>query len=84
MKEEHWLTLLQARAIENTMYICGANLCGSNFAGRSTIFDPFGVMLAGSGEEEALVTAQLTRARLEDVREKLPALRHTRMHLFND
>ena len=83
MKEEHWLTLLQARAIENTMYVCGANLCGEKFAGRTTIYDPFGVMLAGAGEGEALVTAQLERARLDDVRAKLPALRHARMHLFN-
>lgn len=82
LKEEHWLTLLQARAIENTMYVCGANLCGSSFAGRTTIFDPFGAMLAGSGEKEALVTAQLERTRIEDVRAKLPSLRHTRMHLF--
>lgn len=83
MKEEHWLTLLQARAIENTVYVCGANLCGMNFAGRTVIFDPFGVMLAGAGEGEALVTAQLDRARLTDIRAKLPTLRHTRMHLFN-
>ena len=83
MKEEHWLTLLQARAIENTLYVCGANLCGPNFAGRTTIFDPFGVVLAGSGEEEALVTAGLSLARLKEVRAKLPALYHTRMHLFH-
>ena len=83
MKEEHWLTLLQARAIENTMYVCGANLCGPEFAARSTIFDPFGVMLAGSGEGEALVTAQILQARIREVREKLPSLTHVRMNLFN-
>ncbi len=84
MKEEHWLTLLQARAIENTLYVCGANLCGPNFAARTTIFDPFGVMLAGSGEGEALVTAQILRARIREVREKLPSLSHVRMNVFND
>ena len=44
MKEEHWLTLLQARAIENSIYVFGANLCGPPFAARSAIFDPYGVM----------------------------------------
>lgn len=84
MKEEHWLTLLQARAIENTMYICGANLCGPPFAARTSIFDPFGVMLAGSGEEETLVSAQIEQSRIEDVRLKLPSLTHVRRGLFND
>ena len=84
MKEEHWLTLLQARAIENTMYVCGANLCGPPFAARSSIFDPYGVMLAGSGEGEALVTARIEQARIEDVRAKLPSLTHMRRGLFND
>ena len=84
MKEEHWLTLLQARAIENTMYVCGANLCGPPFAARTTIFDPFGAMLAGSGEGEALVTAQIDKARIEDVRSKLPSLTHVRPGLFNN
>lgn len=84
MKEEHWLTLLQARAIENTMYICGANLCGPPFAARTSIFDPFGVLLGGSGEGEALVTAQLDQARLLDVRSKLPSLTHVRRGFFHD
>jgi len=84
MKEEHWLTLLQARAIENTLYVCGANLCGAPFAARTTIFDPFGAMLASSGEEEALVTAQINKARIEAVRAKIPSLTHMRPDLFND
>ena len=84
MKEEHWLTLLQARAIENTMYVCGANLCGPPFAARTTIFDPFGAMLASSGEGEALVTARIDKARIEDVRSKLPSLTHVRRGLFKD
>jgi predicted amidohydrolase len=82
LKEEHWLTLLQARAIENTMYVGGANLCGPPFAARSAVFDPFGVMLAGAGEGEALVSAQLNRGRIDEVRTKLPSLTHVRRDLF--
>jgi len=82
MKEEQWLTLLQARAIENTMYVGGANLCGAPFAARSAVFDPFGVMLAGSGEGEALISSRIERARVEEVRAKLPSLTHTRSGLF--
>ncbi len=84
MKEEHWLTLLQARAIENTMYVGGANLCGHPFSARSAVFDPFGVMLAGSGENEALVSTRIERARIDEVRTKLPSLTHTRCDLFRN
>ena len=82
MKEEHWLTLLQARAIENTVYVAGANLCGTPFAARSAIFDPFGVMLAGAGEGAAMVTARFDKSRLEEVRTKLPSLAHVQRDLF--
>jgi predicted amidohydrolase len=82
MKEEHWLTLLQARAIENTVYVAGANLCGNPFSARSALFDPFGVMLAGAGEGATLVSARLERSRLEEVRKKLPSLAHVQRELF--
>jgi predicted amidohydrolase len=82
MKEEHWLTLLQARAIENTVYVAGANLCGAPFSARSAIFDPFGVMLAGAGEGETIISARLDRSRLEEVRTKLPSLSHVQRDLF--
>jgi deaminated glutathione amidase len=40
LKEDHWLTLLRARAIENTCYAAGAVLTGKSFIGRSAAFDP--------------------------------------------
>lgn len=83
VKEEHWLTLLQARAIENTMYVAGVNLCGPPFAARSAVFDPFGVMLASAGEATTLVTARLEPARIVEVRSKLPSLTHVHRGLFD-
>ncbi len=82
LKEDHWLTLLRARAIENTMYVAGASLCGPPFAARSAVFDPFGVMLADAGEAEFLLTARLERSRIDEVRAKLPALDHVRHDIF--
>jgi predicted amidohydrolase len=82
MKEVHWLTLLRARAIENTFFVAGCNLVGGAFCGCSTVFDPFGVSLAGSGEAPALVQASVDIQRLEAVREKLPSLRHRRLDLL--
>lgn len=82
MKEDHWLTLLRARAIENTCYVAGCNLVGPAFCGRSTLFDPFGVPVAGAGEEPALVFGRVSAARVAAVRQKLPALEHRRRDLL--
>ncbi|MGW8195246.1 MAG: carbon-nitrogen hydrolase family protein [Desulforhopalus sp.] len=84
LKEDHWLTLLKARAVENTLYVCGINLCGGSFSARSAIVDPFGATLAGSGEQEALVCARLTQKRVREIRTKLPVLTHIRTDLFHD
>jgi len=82
LKEEHWLTLLQARAIENTVYVAGANLCGSPFSARSAIFDPFGVMLAAAGEGETVISSRLDKSRVDEIRTKLPSLSHVQRGLF--
>jgi predicted amidohydrolase len=82
LKEEHWLTLLKARAIENTIYIAGANLTRGAFSGRSSIFDPFGVLIAGAGERPELVIGTINVERIKEVRAKLPSLEHCRLELF--
>ncbi len=82
IKEDHWLTLLRARAIENTFYIAGANLTGPIFCGRSSVFDPFGVPKAGAGEGPELLIAKIDSERLDEIRSKLPTLKHCRPELF--
>lgn len=74
LKEDHWTTLLRARAIENTVYVAAADQCGSNGAGNSMIVDPMGVVLAAIGEDEGVVSATLHGDRIARVREKNPAL----------
>lgn len=74
LKENHWTTLLRARAIENTIYLAAADQCGAAGAGNSMIVDPMGVVLASVGEEEGLATATLESERLARVRKKNPAI----------
>lgn len=74
LKEDHWTTLLRARAIENTVYVAAADQCGGNGAGNSMIVDPMGVVLAAIGEEEGVVAATLDPDRIARVRQKNPAL----------
>jgi deaminated glutathione amidase len=77
--KDHWELLLRARAVENQCYVVAANQWGS-FAdgkaayGRSSIIDPWGVVLAQAPDEDTVISAELDRARLEEVRRSLPAL----------
>ncbi len=82
MKEEIWLTLLRARAIENLCFIAGADLTGSQFSGRSAAFDPVGMPLADAGREETLITFTASKKRLREIRGSLPTLKHRRDDVF--
>ena len=44
--------------------------------GRSLIVDPWGIVLAQAPDEETVISAELDRARLQWVREKLPSLKN--------
>jgi predicted amidohydrolase len=77
--KDHWELLLRARAVENQLYVVaaaqiGETLPGRSSYGRSLIADPWGIVLAAAPDEETVIAAELDRARLEDVRAKLPSL----------
>ncbi len=75
LKEDHWTTLLRARAIENTVYLAAADQCGKSGAGNSMIVDPMGVVLASvGGRKRGLGTATLDPERIKRVRAKNPAI----------
>ncbi|MBB2992211.1 putative amidohydrolase [Mycolicibacterium iranicum] len=74
LKEDHWTTLLRARAIENTVYVLAADQCGRAGAGNSAIIDPMGVVLASLGEEAGTAHAVVDTERTARVRQKNPAL----------
>ncbi|HTJ24645.1 MAG TPA: carbon-nitrogen hydrolase family protein [Candidatus Limnocylindria bacterium] len=82
LKENHLVTLARARAIENTAYFCVADMVGGAYSGNSLIVDPMGVVLASGGEVEALVCADLDRARVEQVRTKLPSVANRRPDIY--
>ena len=79
MKEDHWVTLLRARAIENTCWVLGAAQTGPTYAGRTSAIDPLGVVLASAGDEETVVRAVLDPSRLDTARARNPALQHRRI-----
>lgn len=76
---QHWITLLQARAIENQAYVIGVNRCGTDpqftYNGRSLIVDPHGVIIADAAEQERVISSQLDPAIVRDWRAQFPALK---------
>lgn len=82
LKEHHWVTLVQARAIENTVFVAAADQVGNICAGRSLIVDPMGVILADGAEEQGLVFGDLDLGRIARVRATLPALAHRREEIY--
>lgn len=80
---EHWETLSRARAIENQCYVATVNGSGTftdaELLGRSSVYDPWGVTVASSGDEPTLVTATIEPTRVASVREEFPALRDRRL-----
>jgi predicted amidohydrolase len=77
--KDHWHVLLRARAIENQLYVAaaaqiGETQRGKQSYGRSLIVDPWGLVLAQAPDEETVISAELDRARLDDVRTRLPSL----------
>lgn len=85
-REEHWTTLLRARAIENQAYVIGVNRFGSDpkffHPGRSLIVHPSGNVLADGGREECVIRAELSREELVKYRRELPFLNDMREHHF--
>ena len=84
MKEEHWQTLLKARAIENGLYIIAPDQVGNIFSGRSMAVDPFGVVLLDMGNREGMEVVELDKSRVQKVRELLPLLKNRRTDVYGN
>ncbi|WP_019630178.1 carbon-nitrogen hydrolase family protein [Actinomadura atramentaria] len=74
LKEDHWRTLVRARAIENTFYVAAADQCGRTGAGQSMIVDPMGVVVAALGEAAGIVVGDASGERIAAARATNPAL----------
>jgi predicted amidohydrolase len=79
---QHWVTLLQARAIENLAYVVGVNRCGDDpkysHNGHSLIIDPHGATLADAGMKEGVFSADVAVAEVVSWRKDFPALNDMR------
>ena len=90
-KEEHWVTLVRARAIENTVWVAAAGQVpdpsspptrAPTGVGRSMLVDPMGTVRADLGLWPQVAVAELDSALTARVRAVLPSLEHRRDDVF--
>ncbi len=82
--QAHWEVLLRARAIENQAYGIASAQGGLHENGRQTwgqtmVIDPWGQILGQHATGPGVVVCELDVARLQSVRQQLPALQHRRL-----
>ena len=82
MKEEHWETMVKARAIENGSYVVAPAQQGNIYCGRSMAVDPFGVVLVDMGQREGLEVVDIDRSRVQEIRKSLPLLKNRRTDVY--
>ena len=78
-RDDHWLCLLKARAIENQCYIVGVNRVGRDgngikYIGHSAIFDPWGNQVFLANEKEGLYIMNIDISKVIKTREEFPFL----------
>lgn len=75
---EHWVMINRVRAIENQCFMVSANSCGMNqgamFVGHSMHTDPWGIIKGSGGDDETIVRSELDLTRVQDARDRFPAL----------
>ncbi|MFY9799444.1 MAG: carbon-nitrogen hydrolase family protein [Candidatus Nitrosopolaris sp.] len=84
MKEEHWVTLLKARSIENGLYMVAPDQVGNIFSGRSMVIDPFGSVILDMGNREGMEVVEIDIARVQSVRKSLPLLKNRRNDVYRN
>jgi len=87
-----WRIVQRAHAISNGCWVVAVNRVGHErlepgapgieFWGHSFVADPFGVMVAEAGEDEALVVVDVDPGRIEEVRRNWPFLRDRRIDAY--
>ncbi|MBA2635912.1 MAG: carbon-nitrogen hydrolase family protein [Sphingomonas sp.] len=81
--QAHWHVLLRARAIEAGVFVIAAAQHGSHEDGRETyghslLVDPWGEILLDMGTSTGVGFAELDLGKVEEVRQRVPALSHRR------
>ncbi|UDI77888.1 carbon-nitrogen family hydrolase [Staphylococcus taiwanensis] len=82
----HWRNLLQARAIENDMFVIACNGTGNDgntdYAGHSMVINPNGEILAELNEEEDSLICDIDLEEVTKQRENIPVFQNIKTELY--
>lgn len=85
-RQDHWRTLLRARAIENQLFVAAANCCGLqgklDFFGMSLLLAPRGEVLAEAGETDTELTALFDFEQMASYRLQIPCYNDRRPEIY--
>ncbi|MDI1494956.1 MAG: amidohydrolase [Cenarchaeum symbiont of Oopsacas minuta] len=84
MKEEHWIIINRARAIENGCYVISPNHVGNIYCGRSLVVDPFGKILLDMKKCQGMNIVEISMKRVKEIRKVMPLLKNRRTDLYPD
>lgn len=78
-RQEHWQSLLKARAIENQCFVIGVNRVGLdenglNYIGGSSVISPLGEVLVQADANQQIVSTEIDLQQVSDVRNQYPFL----------
>lgn len=86
-RDEHWKTLLKARAIENMCYIIAVNcvgyIGGINYSGDSCVINPNGDVIDMLSNNEGFVICDINND-VADYRKKFPTKNDRKVELYVD
>lgn len=81
-RQDHWETLLRARAIENQCFIAAVNRVGTSkdelFGGHSAVIDPWGETVAEADADVGLLSVTINLERVDYARKQIPVLNDRR------
>lgn len=84
--KDHWDTLLQARAIENSCYLLAGAQCGVKYDGptygRSLIIDPWGNIIAKASDKPCVITAPIDPEYRLKVKKQVVTLENRRQDVY--
>jgi predicted amidohydrolase len=77
-RDDVWINLLKARAIENQVFVVGVNRVGGydqvDYFGKSMVIDPLGNVLKKGSTEEEILTQVLDPEQLKEAQRFIPTL----------
>jgi deaminated glutathione amidase len=81
---DHWLLLLRARAVENQLFMIGANMVDRKHPrralwGGSAIIDPWGNVLVTVEDEPGVAVAEIDLSMIDKVRARMPVAEHRKI-----